>query len=128
MKAIARWKKRNYGRASISRLVGLDHLDCIDWPGWVLPFDVGDRVRLIALNRRESRVDPASVREIFISLFSGLVPTFRERGLRANVGNRSGRADLKLEPFCGRERSGSPQPKSRAKRGNLSRSTPTPNA
>jgi hypothetical protein len=51
MKAMAGWKKRNYERASISLLVGLDHLDYLDWPGWVLRFDVGDRVRLIAFNR-----------------------------------------------------------------------------
>jgi hypothetical protein len=66
MKAIAGWKKRNYGRGSISLLVGLDHLDYLDWPGWVLQFDVGDRV-LIAFNRPESLVDPASVREIWLS-------------------------------------------------------------
>jgi hypothetical protein len=39
MKAMAGWKKRNYERASISLLVGLDHLDYLDWPGWVLQFE-----------------------------------------------------------------------------------------
>ena len=45
----------------------MDHLDYLDWPGWVLQFDVGDRVRLIAFNRPESLVDPASVPEIWLS-------------------------------------------------------------
>lgn len=54
-------------RASISLLVGLDHPDYLDWPGWVLQFDVGDRVRLIAVNRPESLVDPANVREVWLS-------------------------------------------------------------
>jgi hypothetical protein len=67
MKAIAGWKKRNYGRASISLLAGLDHLDYLDWPGWVLQLDVGDRVRLSVFNRPESLVDPASVREVWLS-------------------------------------------------------------
>jgi hypothetical protein len=45
----------------------LDYLDYLDWPSRVLQFDVGDRGRLIAFNRPDSLVYPASVREVWLS-------------------------------------------------------------
>jgi hypothetical protein len=41
--------------------------EAFDDSSYVLQFDVGDRVRLIAFRRPDSRVDPASVREVWIS-------------------------------------------------------------
>lgn len=41
--------------------------EAFDDGSYVLQFDVGDRVRLIAFKRPDSLVDPASVREIWLS-------------------------------------------------------------
>jgi hypothetical protein len=41
--------------------------EAFDDGSYVLQFDVGDRVRLIAFKRPESLVDPASVREVWLS-------------------------------------------------------------
>jgi hypothetical protein len=41
--------------------------EAFDDGSYVLQFDVGDRVRLIAFKRAESLVDPASVREVWLS-------------------------------------------------------------
>ena len=41
--------------------------EAFDDGSYVLQFDVGDRVRLIAFRRPDSLVDPASVREVWIS-------------------------------------------------------------
>jgi len=41
--------------------------EAFDDGSYVLRFDVGDRVRLIAVKRPDSQVDPASVREVWIS-------------------------------------------------------------
>jgi|SRR5579863_5098795 immunity protein 42 of polymorphic toxin system len=41
--------------------------EAFDDGSYVLQFDVGDRVRLIAFNRPDSLVDPASVREVWVS-------------------------------------------------------------
>ena len=41
--------------------------EAFDDGSYVLQFDVGDRVRLIAFKRPESLVDPTSVREVWLS-------------------------------------------------------------
>lgn len=41
--------------------------EAFDDSSYVLQFDVGDRVRLIAFKRPDSLVDPASVREVWLS-------------------------------------------------------------
>ena len=41
--------------------------EAFDDGSYVLQFDVGDRVRLIAFKRPDSEVDPASLREIWLS-------------------------------------------------------------
>jgi hypothetical protein len=41
--------------------------EAFDDASYVLQFDVGDRVRLIAFKRPDSLVDPASVREVWLS-------------------------------------------------------------
>lgn len=41
--------------------------EAFDDGSYVLQFDIGDRVRLIAFKRPESLVDPASVREVWLS-------------------------------------------------------------
>jgi hypothetical protein len=41
--------------------------EAFDDGSYVLQFDVGDRVRLIAFKRQDSLVDPASVREVWLS-------------------------------------------------------------
>ena len=41
--------------------------EAFDDGSYVLQFDLGDRVRLIAFKRPESLVDPASVREVWLS-------------------------------------------------------------
>jgi hypothetical protein len=96
MKAIADRQKRNYGWASISLLVGLDHLDYLDWPGWVLQFDVGDPVRLsvsIVQNRWWFR--PVCVRYGFRPFYNDLRECddrFRPRGIPA--------ADARIDCFA----------------------------
>jgi len=41
--------------------------EAFDDSSYVLQFDVGDRVRLIAFKRPDSEIDPASVREVWLS-------------------------------------------------------------
>jgi hypothetical protein len=41
--------------------------EAFDDGSYVLQFDVGDRVRLVAFKRPDSLVDPASVREVWVS-------------------------------------------------------------
>jgi hypothetical protein len=44
-----------------------DRDEAFDDGSYVLQFDVGDRVRLIAFKRPDSAIDPASVREVWLS-------------------------------------------------------------
>ena len=51
-----------------SRLVWApDGDEAFDDSSYVLQFDIGDRVRLIAFNRPDSLVDPANVRELWLA-------------------------------------------------------------
>jgi len=57
--------------------------EAFDDGSYVLQFDVGDQVRLIAFNRPDAFVDPSSVRDVWLSagVFYGLLQQWREEFL-----------------------------------------------
>jgi len=61
----AEFTKTLYSKSLVWAPDGND--EAFDDGSYVLQFDVGDRVRLIALKSPESLVDPASVREVWLS-------------------------------------------------------------
>ena len=61
----AEFTKTLYSRSLVWAPDGND--EAFDDGSYVLQFDVGDRVRLIAFKSPESLVDPASVREVWLS-------------------------------------------------------------